>query len=85
MKLSIRGNSVQLRLTKSEVAQIGETGRIEEIVEFGLESSPRLVYALETTAILENVCATFENNCLRIIVPKNQAEKWMMVSSKGFI
>ncbi len=83
MKLRIRGNSVRLRLTKSEVAQINEKGRVEETVEFGLESSQTLVYALETTALLENTRATFENNCLRITVPKNQAEKWTNSNQVG--
>ena len=76
MKLRIQGNSVRLRLTKSEVTQIGEKGRVEETVEFGLEPSQKLIYALETTAILENLRATFEDNCLRVFVPGNQAEQW---------
>jgi len=76
MKLRILGNSVRMRLTKSEVTQIGGKGRVEETVEFGFEPSQKLIYALETTAILENVRATFENNCLRVFVPRNQAEQW---------
>ena len=82
MKLRIRGNSIRLRLTKSEVAQFGETGKVEEIVEFG-GAEPGLGYRLYTTTDNETMRAKFENNCLYIAVPLRDAENWINSGQVG--
>lgn len=82
MKLRIRGNSVRLRLTQSEVARFGHTGAIKETVEFGAEASRQFSYTLETTC--ENyVNASFENNGLRVFVPNAQAADWINSGEVG--
>ena len=45
MKLRIQGNSLRLRLTQKEVAQLCEWGRVESVVEFS--PGQELVYLLE--------------------------------------
>jgi len=75
MKLRIRGNSIRLRLTRSEVAQFDEKGLIEETIAFNFAPMQQLIYALEKITV-ENVSATFENNRLCIFVPQAQAENW---------
>jgi hypothetical protein len=50
MKLRLQGNSVRLRLTRSEVERLRDTGIVEESVDFGggevlayrLQSRPEL-------------------------------------------
>jgi hypothetical protein len=37
MKLRIKGNTVRLRLTRSEVTTVGEGGRVQEITLFGTQ------------------------------------------------
>jgi hypothetical protein len=83
MKLRIRGNSVRLRLTQSEVARFGEVGLVEEIVEFGALPEQQMIYALEAAADGENVGAAFENNRLRVSIPRIQAEKWVNSNQMG--
>jgi hypothetical protein len=46
MKLRLQGNSVRLRLTRSEVERLRETGLVEESIEFG--SGESLVYRLQS-------------------------------------
>jgi hypothetical protein len=82
MKLRIRGNSVRLRLTQSEVARFGEVGRVEETIEFGAKPGQQMIYAIET-ADVENVGAAFENNRLSVLVPQVQAEKWVNSNQTG--
>ncbi|MEQ1764007.1 MAG: hypothetical protein ABL984_12795, partial [Pyrinomonadaceae bacterium] len=65
MKLRIRGNSVRLRLTQSEVDQLSRTGKISESVEFGV-ASPGFSYQLSSTADDTTMRATFEDDCLNI-------------------
>ncbi len=76
MKLRIRGNSIRLRLTKSDIAQFAAGGKIEEIVEFGI-AMPSLSYRLEKNGEADTVSASFEDNCLKISVPKTAAEEWV--------
>ena len=46
MKLRLQGNSVRLRLTRSEVERLRETGLVEESVDFGAGAA--LAYRLQT-------------------------------------
>jgi hypothetical protein len=76
MKLRIRGNSIRLRLTQSEVDQLGSTGTVKESIEFG-SASPAFSYQLSTTVDNDAVRATFEDHCLSISIPASEAENWM--------
>ena len=57
MKLRLQGNSVRLRLTRSEVERLRETGLVEESIEFG--SGELLVYRLQSRREPGSVEATF--------------------------
>jgi hypothetical protein len=46
MKLRIQGNSIRLRVSRSELAAFVETGRLEETVYFGPQVETSLTYAL---------------------------------------
>lgn len=76
MKLRIRGNSIRFRLTQSEVAQFGDTGMIDEMLEFGV-ANPVLSYQLRTTGDDETIRAGFEDNCLSVSIPVSVAESWI--------
>ena len=76
MKLRIRGNSIRLRLTKSEVVQFDKTGKVEEIVEFGFEKK-YLGYQLHRSTDDERIGAKFEDNLLCISVSKKEADNWL--------
>ena len=76
MKLRIRGNSIRLRLTRTEVAAFGETGTVVETVEF----EPSLAvfrYELNRSSKDTLISARFEDNCLSIFVPVQEAENWI--------
>jgi hypothetical protein len=82
MKLRIRGNSVRLRLTQSEVAQFRETGQVEEIVEFGLEAQQQFIYSL-SSGDNESPTAVYKNNRLTVFVPKDEARQWTQTNQVG--
>ena len=83
MKLRIRGNSLRLRLTKNEVAKIGEGIAVEETVEFGGEPAQRLIYAIKVKNNLENSTAVFDAGCITIFIPKAKAEEWARTNQIG--
>lgn len=76
MKLRLRSNSLRLRLTKSEVARFAETGRVEEVIEFGLEPSQRLAYSLERDAENEEMRADFGHSHITVFVSRTAANEW---------
>lgn len=71
MKLRIKGNSLRLRLTQSEIARLGEVGRVEERINFSFNQT--LVYELivETDAEsrAERLRASFNDNRITVKLP----------------
>ena len=74
MKLRIRGNSVRIRMTKSEVAALGDAGHAEDRVRF----SPRdeLRYGVAVTAA-EALSVEFGGGRLLVHVPKPLVTRWL--------
>jgi hypothetical protein len=80
MKLRIKGNTIRLRLTKSEVATVGAGGRVQELTLFGPQA--QFCYALEAvdTATVE---ADYSKNTLTIRVPRSMANDWAATELVG--
>ena len=83
MKLRIKGNSVRLRLTQREVAELAATGRVEDRIEFGFEPEQFLTYAVVAEKRAPEVFAKFENGQISIIIPQAAAEKWAASDDAG--
>ena len=76
MKIRMKHNSVRLRLGQKEVARLDAEGRVEEIIEFGLNPENTLVYALESAPEESEIRASFEKNRITVFVPRAAVEKW---------
>jgi hypothetical protein len=74
MKLRIRGNSIRLRLTQSEVAKLIEQGSVKETTDFG--NGQVFVYTIAVSSKLETVTADFQNGQINIFIPQTVAETW---------
>jgi hypothetical protein len=74
MKLRLRGNSIRLRLSQTEVAQLAGEGRVEEFVEFGNDNS-RFRYSVRASAG-SAVTATFDGGEICVCVPGDTLRKW---------
>ncbi|MEZ5427594.1 MAG: hypothetical protein R2747_15095 [Pyrinomonadaceae bacterium] len=83
MKLRIRGNSIRLRLTQSEIENFGRTGLIEETVEFGPLPRQRLVYALASSDRAGEVFGRYDGGKITIVVPQATAENWASTDEVG--
>lgn len=73
MKIRIKGNSVRLRLTKSEVDALAITGIIEEKTEFDDGS---FGYRLQTDSSIETLDAVINNNTITVLLPAAVAQEW---------
>jgi hypothetical protein len=81
MKLRIRGNSIRLRLTQSEVETIKNKGFIEEKTEF--PNGQNFVYLLLVSATSDSISANFSENKMSIFLPKSVAENWATSAEVG--
>jgi hypothetical protein len=73
MKLRIKGNSIRIRLTKTEVSMLAETGYLEEHTSF---LNNQFIYALQKADEIETLSASFENNKITIFAPAGFINEW---------
>ena len=74
MKLRIRGNSVRIRLTKSEVAQLGDGVRVEQRTQFGPSSS--LTSSVIPSSAISTPAVEFKDASLSVLLPAVQTRTW---------
>jgi hypothetical protein len=80
MKIRIKGNSVRLRLTRTDVDQFGKEGYIEERTEFG---SNVFVYAMQRSDET-SLTASFDGGKIVLLVPNAVAQQWTSTEQVGF-
>lgn len=83
MKIRIKGNSVRIRLTKTEVDKIGSEGYIEETTAF---VSGTLTYALESRPdkFGHELSADFEHNTITMFIPEKMLHEWVHTGVVGY-
>jgi hypothetical protein len=74
MKLRVRGNSIRLRLTQREVADLVATGRVEETTSFA--SGARFGYAITCEKAVTSLAASFRGGVVHVSVPVHEARDW---------
>jgi hypothetical protein len=79
MKLRIRGNSLRLRLSQSEVTQLAQHGRVEDAISFG---PSKLAYVLATSDV-DRISATYEDHRIIVTLPKDRAKRWISTDEVG--
>ena len=81
MKLRIKGNSLRIRLTKTEVNIIANTGYLEEETLF---SNNKFMYALQRVDEGNELSAALEENKMIIFVPSSLTKEWPTNNIIGF-
>src|SRR3954447_17260887 len=79
MKIRIKGNSVRIRLSRSEVDLFAKEGYVEERTEF---VNSTLVYAVKSSAG-DTLSADFINENLTLYVPANMLQHWASTDLVG--
>jgi hypothetical protein len=74
MKLRIRGDSLRLRLTRSEITRIGLGESVSETTPF--PEGAQFKYTLEPSLSAEAVTATYFDAQIKIGLPMNLARTW---------
>ncbi|OJW85225.1 MAG: hypothetical protein BGO69_06295 [Bacteroidetes bacterium 46-16] len=81
MKIRIKGDSLRMRLSRSEVDKFGKDGYIEEITHFGKNT---FRYALESRKELDQLAAAFADNRITLLVPDAIREEWVHTDVVGY-
>lgn len=80
MKIRIKGNTIRLRLTKTEVALLAKTGHLEEHTEF---ADGTFIYALQASAVI-NLSAAIAGSTITMFMPQVWAEEWYDNDTVGY-
>ena len=81
MKIRIQGNSIRMRLSKSNVEHLIAHGVLSEQISWGSET---LCYAVERDEVAPKMTSTFTNNKITIHIPKCLLEDWETNDIVGF-
>ncbi len=81
MKIRIKGNSIRVRLSRSEVDKLATEGYLEELTEF---NEGAFSYALQKKDGIENLNADFRDNTMTMYVPSTLATDWPNNQTVGF-
>ena len=74
MKLRIRGNSLRLRLTQTEVAELVRSGRVENRTQLGQDRA--LVLRLQLSAFRVIPGIEFDGSRITVSLPEVEARAW---------
>lgn len=72
MKIRIKGNSIRLRLTKTDVRNLKEKGIVEE--KTVLNSNEIFAYELVKNEDSQEISAKFENGKITVSIPKKETD-----------
>jgi hypothetical protein len=75
MKLRIRGHSIRLRLTQTEVDTLRDAGIVAEHTAFG--SGRALTYAVVCADDADTIRAGFEEDRITVSIPRSQVVGWV--------
>jgi hypothetical protein len=76
MKLRIKGQSIRLRVSRSELERFMQGERIQETIYFAPEEGAQFTYALEQTSDSLAVLVRPRGSEVTVIVPQSDALAW---------
>lgn len=77
MKLRIKGDSLRMRVTPSEMSRLLQSGRIEETIHFSLESGAKLTYALMIVSAQDGgIALRHLPQEIAVVIPAALAHAW---------
>ena len=83
MKLRIKGNSLRLRVAKSEVEKLLRRERLEESIQFAPQPHAKLTYALEQTPSVSAPTVRYAEGEVTVLLPSNLADNWCTTNTVG--
>jgi len=76
MKMRIKGNSLRLRISQTEMKQLLREGRIDETIRFAPEADARLTYALEHGVSDREIGLRYHAQEVAIVLSTAAVKRW---------
>lgn len=83
MKLRIRGNSLRLRISRSEMAKLVESGTIEDTIHFAPSPDAKLTYALHLAAADSEISVEYLPQRVTVVLSTGAATRWATSDAVG--
>jgi hypothetical protein len=83
MKLRIKGNSMRLRISRSEVTRLLEGDCLEETIRFAPEPCARFTYALQQDRLVSRPTVEYTENRVAVLLPADQVNAWGITDQIG--
>ena len=81
MKIRIKGNSIRIRIVKTELDTFGKDGILEERTDFG---NAALIYRLQSKQGIQQLEAAMEDNIITLYVPEEMKQEWVNTNVVGY-
>ena len=83
MKIRIKGDSLRLRISRSEVARLLAGDCLEETIHFAPEACAKFTYALQQESKVGMPTVRYTENRVAVVIPADQANKWGVTDQVG--
>jgi hypothetical protein len=83
MKLRIKGDSLRLRVSRSEVERLLAGDCLEETIHFAPEACARFTYALQQDRLVSRPTVHYTENRVAVLIPADQANTWGITNQVG--
>lgn len=83
MKLRIKGNSLRLRVSRSELDRLISGDRIEETIRFASEPDAKLTYVLESAAGIASTTVRYSQQRITVVIDHDQLLIWSEADKVG--
>jgi hypothetical protein len=83
MKLRIMGNSLRLRVSRSELHRLVSGNRIGETIRFAPEPEATLTYVLESAAGIPTAIARYSRQRITVVIDQDDLRTWNETTQVG--
>jgi hypothetical protein len=83
MKLRMKGNSLRLRIARSELARLGAGGLVDDSTRLGPFPEGWLRYSLSSDASVTGIAVSFLDGHIAVVIPRDQIRKWRESNEVG--
>lgn len=85
MKLSIKGNSLRLRVSRSEVAKVRRGERVAETIQFTSDVAARFTHASKRDPSVTTPTVRYEAAEVTVLIPDDQALTGCLTDQVGIV
>jgi hypothetical protein len=83
MKLRIKGNSLRLRISRSESDRLLARERLQETIQFAPQAEAKFIYALEQSSSVTAPTVRYTAGEVTVILPADLAYTWCSTDMVG--